>query len=112
MVFIFGLILGIAFTIFGIACYLLAEKVRLNPALGFSFEFVTHEVWCRSNRAGGIEMAIIGLVIIIITSSLWALDAPNGPSLLGIGLTAAVLTALGEIWIRSYIKRLTKEIQR
>ena len=110
MVLIFGLSLGGFLAILGIASYLLAARVRLNPALGFSYRFLTHEVWCRCNRAGGVQLASVGVIVMVITAILAAADVEKGVGVLSLALVAALLVILSEVWLYHYVKRLVQRI--
>jgi uncharacterized membrane protein len=98
---------GLLFLI-GLATYFLAPRVGPNPIFGVrvGYSYANREVWDRTNRFGGLVMALIGLTVALLAPLLQLLGvAPRDGIVL---LTTLMLAALigGTAWMFVYARRL------
>lgn len=92
----YGLGIGALLFLIGLATYFLAPRVGPNPIFGVrvGYAYASREVWDRTNRFGGIVMALIGLGVALLASLLRLFGVPDGS---GIALLSVLLitTLLG-----------------
>jgi uncharacterized membrane protein len=104
----FGLGIGGLLFLIGLATYFFAPRVGPNPIFGVrvGYSYASREVWDRTNRFGGIVMALIGLAVALLAPLLQLLGvaARDGFVL----LTALMMAALvgGTAWMFVYARRL------
>jgi uncharacterized membrane protein len=104
----YGLGIGALLFVIGLATYFLAPRVGPNPIFGVrvGYSYASREVWDRTNRFGGMVMALIGLVVALLAPLLQLLGktARDGTVLLT-GLMIAALVG-GTALMFAYARRL------
>ncbi len=106
----FGLGMGALLVVIGLVTYWLAPRVGPNPIFGVrvGYSYASREVWDKTNRAGGVLIAVAGIGVAILGIALcWLNIAPRE----GIGiLTVAMLAALlgMTVWLFLYARRLAQ----
>ncbi len=104
----FGLGIGGLLFVAGILTYILAPRVGPNPIFGVrvGYAYANRQVWDRTNRFGGIVIAVIGLGVAVAACffQLLAVSTSGGIAI----LTAAMLVALvgGMVWMTLYARSL------
>ncbi len=106
----FGLGIGALLVLIGIATYYLAPRVGPNPIFGVrvGYSYASREVWDKTNRAGGIAFALVGLCVALLGLKLtWLGVAPrDGMRIL---VFAMMTTLLGvTAWMFVYARGLAQ----
>ena len=106
----FGFGLGAVLVVVGAITYFLAPRVGPNPIFGLrtGYSLVSHEVWDKSNRVGGVAMALVGLLALVATPLIvWAVPRE------GTAFTAIMIIVIGPLlattgWLFAYTRRLAQ----
>jgi uncharacterized membrane protein len=106
----FGLVIGAIIFVAGLATYYLAPRVGPNPLFGVrvGYAFASREVWDKTNRAGGILLALIGsgTVALSLLLTLLKVAGQNGFFWLTVALIGALLGATA--WMFIYARGLAQ----
>jgi hypothetical protein len=106
----FGLLVGGLLFVIGLATYVFAPRVGPNPIFGVrvGYSYASREVWDKTNRLGGLLIALTGVGLTVLALLLYGLDISAGA---GIGILTAVLliALLAEVvWMFAYARRLAQ----
>ena len=105
---LFGLAIGAILFLVGVATYIFAPRVGPNPVFGvrIGYAYASREVWDRTNRFGGVLMAVVGVGVAALALVLQLLNTSRtyGITVLTIAMTAVLLAAVG--WMFVYARRL------
>lgn len=107
----FGLGIGGLLILIGLATYFLAPRVGPNPFFGVrvGYAYASRAVWDKTNRAGGIAFAGVGLGMMLFALILQMLNiAPRDAISV---LTGAMLIALlgATVWLVMYARHLARD---
>jgi hypothetical protein len=96
--------------VIGLVTYVFAPRVGPNPIFGVrvGYSYANREVWDRTNRFGGLLIALTGVGLAVLALLLYGLNIPTG---VGFGiLTAVMLVALlaETVWMFVYARRLAQ----
>lgn len=107
---IFGLGMGALLAAIGLITYYVAPRVGPNPIFGVrvGYSFASREVWDKTNRVGGMLMALTGLAFALFALALQELSVLTsaGTALLTIVLIVALIGETG--WLFLYARRLAQ----
>jgi uncharacterized membrane protein len=105
----FGIFIGALLFILGLVTGWLAPRVGPNPFFGvrIGYAFASRAVWDRANRAGGMLLAAIGIVVVLLAFGLRLLFADATAMLV---LTGAMLAMLigAAVWLGFYARHLAQ----
>ncbi|MFN8473187.1 MAG: SdpI family protein [Anaerolineae bacterium] len=106
----FGLLIGGIFILAGLATAIWAPRVGPNAYFGVrtGYSAANRAVWNRSNRVGGLVMAALGVVMLVITVLIVPLHLPAETEMLV--LTGALFALLipAVVWLFFYTRRLSR----
>lgn len=106
----FSLLIGGILVAAGIATYALAPRIGPNPIFGVrvGYSYASREVWDKTNRFGGILLALVGIGIAVLGVLLQNFRVPPREGL-GV-LTVVMLLALFgvTIWMFLYARQLAR----
>lgn len=107
----FGIGIGGLLFAIGIITYIFAPRVGPNPIFGVrvGYAYASREVWDKTNRFGGMLIALIGLGVALIACSLqlFAVSMAIGMPVLVAGMLVAMLGAT--IWMMLYARHAAQE---
>lgn len=106
----FGLGMGVLLFVIGWATYYFAPRVGPNPLFGVrvGYAFASREVWDKTNRFGGVLIALVGIGTAVVGVALQVMSiAPSqGMSVLTVTMIAALLGATA--WMFFYARGLAQ----
>ena len=104
----FGLGIGGLLFLVGLATYFFAPRVGPNPIFGVrvGYSYASREVWDRTNRFGGMVMALIGLAVALLALLLQLLGVSGADGI--VLLTVLMMATLvgGTAWMFVFARRL------
>ncbi len=107
---LFGLGIGALLLVAGGATYYLAPRVGPNPIFGvrIGYAYASREIWDRTNRFGGVLLALVAVVTAILGLVLTLLNAAPRDGM--VWLTGALLAALfgAFAWMFVYARGLAQ----
>jgi uncharacterized membrane protein len=106
----FGLGIGALLFVIGLATYFFAPRVGPNPIFGVrvGYSYASREVWDKTNRFGGVLLALVGVGIATlgILLQLFGVVARDGVTVLTIAMLIATLGAT--VWMFVYARGLAQ----
>jgi uncharacterized membrane protein len=104
----YGLGIGALLFVVGVATYFIAPRVGPNPIFGVrvGYSYASREVWDRTNRFGGMVMALIGLGVLLLALVLELLGVGLGEGMVVITVLMVVVLLGGTALMFVYARRL------
>lgn len=107
MALVFGVGIGALLFLVGVLTYFLAPRVGPNPIFGVrvGYSFASREIWDRTNRAGGVLFAAVGLGTVFLALALRWLGVPDNLALIVMtgAMFIALISAIG--WLVAYARK-------
>src|SRR5689334_15988811 len=110
MILSLGLLMGGLLLVVGLATYIWAPRVVPNPFFGVrtGYSYANRDVWNQSNCVGGLALAGVGAVLLVLTSVLQLIGLPQATATFVLTGVMVVL-GLGTVaWLVLYTRRLAQ----
>ncbi len=109
----YGVGTGLLLVLVGWATYKFAPRVGPNPLFGVrtGYSMVNREVWNKSNRAGGIAIALVG-TLVTLAGVVVGIFGPRDSDIALLTVTGVLLVSLlmAMVWIVPYSRRLARGV--
>ncbi len=109
----FGIGTGLLLILMGWATYVFAPRIGPNPLFGVRtwYSLMSKKVWDKSNRAGGLMIMVIGVLVAAagVLLRLGTKTSPEGSILIISGFMVLVLLG-GIVWLVLYTRKLAQGV--